>query len=114
MGTIEGFVNDFKENIGLTGLRIKSPLIRSLPFAVSFVFDRNQYLGLRDRDSDGVPDIVDAFPGNSDYSMDSDEDGLADLDPNELDRDGDGYLDAGNLEESSALGSLGLKPKPAH
>ena len=102
MGTIEGFVNDFKENIGLTGLRIKSPLISSLPFAVSFVFDRNQYLGLRDRDSDGVPDIVDAFPGNSDYSMDSDEDGLADLDPNELDRDGDGYLDAGNLEDIHA------------
>jgi len=102
MGTIEGFVNDFKENIGLTGLRIKSPLISSLPFAVSFVIDRNQYLGLRDRDSDGVPDIVDAFPGNSDYSMDSDEDGLADLDPNELDRDGDGYLDAGNLEDIHA------------
>ena len=31
--------------------------------------------------------------------MDSDNDGLADLDPNELDRDGDGYLDAGNLDD---------------
>ena len=99
LGTIEGFVNDFKENIGLTGLRVKSPFISSLPFAVSIVIDRNQYLGLRDGDSDGVPDIVDAFPSNSAFSMDSDNDGLADLDPNELDRDGDGYLDAGNLDD---------------
>ena len=99
LGTIEGFVNDFKENIGLTGLRVKSPFVSSLPFAVSIVIDRNQYLGLRDGDSDGVPDIVDAFPSNSAFSMDSDNDGLADLDPNELDRDGDGYLDAGNLDD---------------
>jgi len=102
LGTIEGFVNDFKENIGLTGLRVKSPFISSLPFAVSIVIDRNQYLGLRDGDSDGVPDIVDAFPNNSAFSMDSDNDGLADLDPNELDRDGDGYLDAGNLDDIHA------------
>ena len=102
LGTIEGFVNDFKENIGLTGLRVKSPLISSLPFAISIVIDRNQYLGLRDSDSDGVPDIVDAFPSNSAFSMDSDNDGLADLDPNELDRDGDGYLDAGDLDDIHA------------
>ena len=102
LGTVQGFVNDFKENIGLTGLRVKSPLISSLPIGVSIVVDRNQYLGLRDADSDGVPDIIDAFPSNSDFSMDSDDDGLADLDPNELDRDGDGYLDAGNLDDIHA------------
>ena len=101
-GTFEGFVNDFKENIGLTGLRLKSPLLSSLPVALSFVIDRNQYLGLRDGDNDGVPDIVDAFPTNSSYATDSDSDGLADSHPNELDRDGDGYLDAGDINDIHA------------
>ncbi len=101
-GTFEGFVNDFKENIGLTGLRLKSPLLSSLPVALSFVIDRNQYLGLRDGDNDGVPDIVDAFPINSSYAIDSDNDGLADSHPDELDRDGDGYLDAGDINDIHA------------
>ena len=42
LGTVQGFVNDFKENIGLTGLRVKSPLISSLPIGVSIVVDRNK------------------------------------------------------------------------
>jgi len=102
IGTFEGFVNDFKENIGVTGLRIKYPLLKSLPVALSFVIDRNQYLGLRDGDNDGVPDIVDAFPINSSYAIDSDGDGLADSNPDELDRDGDGYLDAGDINDIHA------------
>ena len=102
VGTFEGFVNDFKENIGLTGLRLKSPILSSLPVALSFVIDRNQYLGLRDNDNDGVPDIVDAFPINASYAIDSDGDGLADSSPDELDRDGDGYLDAGDINDIHA------------
>ena len=74
----------------------------SLPVALSFVIDRNQYLGLRDGDNDGVPDIVDAFPINSSYAIDSDSDGLADSHPDELDRDGDGYLDAGDINDIHA------------
>ena len=64
-----------------------------LPIGISFVSDRNQYLGLRDNDNDGRPNIVDDFPNDKLYWLDSDGDGWADSDPNELDIDGDGITD---------------------
>ena len=88
-----GFTNDFKENLGLTGFRISKKLMNSINIGGSFVIDRNQYLGLRDGDGDGRPDIVDDFPNDSDFWLDTDGDGLADGIPEELDIDGDGVTD---------------------
>lgn len=90
---VEGFVNDFKENLGLVGVRVRSSSLGGFPLAVSAVMDRNQYLGLRDGDDDGRPDLVDDFPDNSLYWLDSDHDGWADSDPLEWDIDGDGITD---------------------
>ena len=47
-----------------------------------------------DSDNDGVSDFEDAFPNNPDWQKDTDNDGLADEDPNELDIDGDGLTNA--------------------
>ena len=60
---------------------------------VSFANDRNQYLGLKDVDNDGRPDLVDDFPENAQYWIDSDNDGYDDTDPLEWDIDGDGITD---------------------
>lgn len=100
LGQMEGFINDFKQNIGLIGARFKLPKSIPLPVPVSFtlVVDRNQYLGLKDRDEDGRPDLVDHFPDQSKYWLDSDGDGLADNHNNEFDRDGDGFPDVYDLD----------------
>lgn len=90
---VEAFSNDFKENLGLVGFRVGSNRLFSLPVAASVVFDRNQYLGLKDKDGDGRPDIVDDFPADDTYWLDSDGDGIADNDPAEWDIDGDGITD---------------------
>ncbi len=91
---IHGFTNDFKENLGLTGLRVSAPVSYGFTVGVSWMGDRNQYLGLRDRDGDGRPDLVDDFPKDSEYWLDTDGDGLADNDTLEFDVDGDGLTDS--------------------
>ncbi|NOZ03444.1 MAG: hypothetical protein GXO92_02425 [FCB group bacterium] len=91
--SVQGFVNDFKENLGLVGLRVERPLMPGTPVGVSVILDRNQYLGLKDQDDDGRPDLVDDFPNNKFYWVDSDGDGIADNDPLEWDIDGDGITD---------------------
>ena len=90
---IEAFGNDFKENIGLFGGRISSRKIMGLPLGISIVTDRNQYLGLKDSDGDGRPNIVDDFPNNDNWWIDTDGDGLDDNNPDEWDIDGDGITD---------------------
>ena len=95
--SVQGFVNDFKENLGLTGIRVQTPVLAGIPIGVSAVMDRNQYLGLKDRDGDGFPDFVDEFPDEKLYFIDSDSDGLADNNPNEFDRDGDGFPDVDDI-----------------
>ena len=89
----EAFANDLKENLGLFGGRASSRKFMGLPIGISFVSDRNQYLGLRDNDNDGRPNIVDDFPNDKSWWLDSDGDGLSDYDPNEWDIDGDGITD---------------------
>ena len=92
---IYGFTNDFKENMGLIGLRVSAPTSYGLNVGVSWVGDRNQYLGLRDTDEDGRPDLVDDFPENPAWWLDTDGDGWADNDTiNEFDVDGDGWTDS--------------------
>ena len=92
--SFQGFVNDFKENIGLIGLRMQTASLLAFPIGISAVFDRNQFLGLKDSDGDGRPNLVDHFPDNDNFWIDSDGDGYADNDyENEFDRDGDGLPD---------------------
>ena len=97
-GNLYGFTNDFKENLGLAGMRFAAPISYGFRFGASWVGDRNQYLGLRDSDDDGRPDIVDDFPNDGDLYIDTDGDGLDDNDPNEWDIDGDGITDILNSE----------------
>ena len=96
---IHAFTNDFKENFGLTGLRVSAPVPYGFNLGISWVGDRNQYLGLRDKDGDGIPDLVDDFPEDKLYWLDTDDDGLADNMDNEWDVDGDGITDTldGNI-----------------
>jgi len=88
-----GFTNDFKENLGLVGVRLSAPISFGFTGGVSWVGDRNQYLGLKDSDDDGRPDIVDDFPNDDNWWIDSDGDGLADGLQEEWDIDGDGLTD---------------------
>ena len=88
---IEGFANDFKENLGLFGARVNTSVPGGFQLGISLVVDRNQYLGLKDRDGDGRPDIVDDFPDNKKYFLDTDGDGISDQE--DLDIDGDGLTD---------------------
>ncbi|HIC36042.1 MAG TPA: hypothetical protein EYO80_00030, partial [Candidatus Marinimicrobia bacterium] len=97
-GSVQGFVNDFKQNIGVVGGRFRLPKLIPLPVAITIVVDRNQYLGLKDFDGDGRPDLVDHFPRNEDYWLDSDGDGLADNHAAEFDRDGDGFPDVYDID----------------
>lgn len=90
---IYGFTNDFKENFGLTGFRVSAPVSYGFNVGLSWVGDRNQYLGLKDTDNDGAPDLVDDFPNNKNLQVDTDGDGLADNEPDEWDIDGDGITD---------------------
>ena len=64
--SVQGFVNDFKENLGLTGFRVQTPVLAGIPIGVSAVMDRNQHLGLKDRDGDKYPDFFDHFPDDED------------------------------------------------
>ena len=90
---IYGFTNDFKENMGLTGFRVSAPVFSGFTLGISYANDRNQYLGLKDVDNDGRPDLVDDFPEDANYWIDSDNDGYDDTDPLEWDIDGDGITD---------------------
>ncbi|MEE9166241.1 MAG: thrombospondin type 3 repeat-containing protein [Candidatus Neomarinimicrobiota bacterium] len=91
---ITGFVNDFKENVGLFGARVTTSVPGYFEIGVSLVADRNQYLGLKDRDDDGRPDLVDDFPDDKSQYLDSDGDGIRDSE--DLDIDGDGITDTLN------------------
>ena len=91
--TIFGFTNDFKENMGVSGFRVSAPTLNSFTSGISWAGDRNQYLGLRDSDGDGRPDIVDDFPDDDAYWLNSDGDIWPDGHPDEWDIDGDGITD---------------------
>lgn len=120
---LQGFVNDFKENIGVIGARVTRTLPGKLLAGATVVIDRNQYLGLKDSDKDGRPNIVDDFPYDKKYWIDSDGDGRADNDPLEWDIDGDGITDTldnripgWELDTSIVLDLLidPLKPEPVN
>ena len=82
---LEGVINnlqDFQEGGALIGLRAFG-YIADIELGVTFVADLDQYSGLRDGDSDGVPDQIDAFPDDRTLALDNDDDndGLIDADP---------------------------------
>ena len=110
-----GFTNDFKENLGLTGVRLSAPISYGFTGGVSWVGDRNQYLGLKDSDDDGRPDLVDDFPDNRNWWLDTDGDGWADNDTlNEFDVDGDGWTDSSFTWPTwgIVIDPDGVSPKP--
>ncbi len=107
---IENVIADYKEfttdpdfGFGVAGFRGTFALGK-LTLGGTMVIDQNQYLGLKDTDGDGYPDLVDgspndAYPGEPRKNVDSDGDGVPDaFDP---DQDGDGYTD--NSQDSNII-----------
>lgn len=91
---VEGVISNLQdlENGGaLAGLRLYNQPMPKLQVGLTYVVDLDQYAGLLDRDGDGYPDDVDAFPKNPDLALDNDGDGVEDdLD---ADDDNDGVID---------------------
>ncbi|MHB2148788.1 FecR domain-containing protein [Calditrichota bacterium LG25] len=90
----DGMVNNFSEVLSGGGLfagRFSYRPFGALEIGLSLVYDRNQYKGLKDRDGDGIPDLLDDFPDNKNEAIDSDGDGIPDS--RDFDRDGDGFTD---------------------
>ena len=88
----EIMVANVKELVGLTSLRGTYSLGK-LKVGATVAADVNQYLGFKDEDGDGRPDVVDDFPDDENYWLDTDGDGYADNDPLEYDLDGDNKTD---------------------
>ena len=98
---LEGMVNnlqDLQQGGGLIGLRAFSRPMPKLEIGLTYVVDLDQYAGLLDRDDDGFPDAVDAFPEDGDRALDNDGDGVADN--FDGDDDNDGVID---IDEASGL-----------
>ena len=82
-------ISDFRKTPGLASLTLNYPISPKFNIGISYVTDINQTGALDDSDDDQVPDFIDDFPNDSDFSIDTDGDGLADeLD---FDADGDGF-----------------------
>ncbi len=95
---LKGFTADLKEfrtGGGLVGLRGTYQLSEAFPLTlgINVIGDLNQYGGLNDKDDDGVPDVLDAFPDSAAWAIDTDDDGRPDGREDELDVDGDGITD---------------------
>lgn len=113
---LEGMVNNVKEltnSGGMVALRTSYQLPFRLEIGGMLVHDINQYAALADIDGDGVPDLLDDFPRDKNYSVDSDGDGVPDtMDP---DVDGDGYTDNSqdpNIQNNDPDGISYQKPEP--
>jgi hypothetical protein len=101
-----------KEVVGLTSVRGTFSLGK-LKFGTTIAMDYNQYLGFKDADEDGRPDVVDDFPDDPAYWLDSDNDGLPD--EKDYDNDNDGKLEIGTdangngyIDETETLPGGGL------
>jgi len=103
---IHGFVANFKEinGPGLLGGRITYDGFGPFVIGATLVSDINPYEGLADEDNDNYPDRVDDFPNDDDASLDSDGDGIPDME--DLDRDGDGWADNPDADETGRLRDL--------
>jgi len=108
----ETMIANVKEVVGLTSVRGTYSLGK-LKFGSTVAMDYNQYLGFKDADGDGRPDLVDDFPDNAAYWLDSDNDGLPDSE--DYDNDNDGKLEVGTdangngyIDETETLPGGGL------
>ncbi|MCH8837045.1 MAG: FecR domain-containing protein [Candidatus Marinimicrobia bacterium] len=116
--TLKAFTANLKELGGLVGVRGTYRVAQAFPLTigVNWVADLNQYGGLKDKDGDGRPDLVDDFPDNADYWLDTDRDGWADTDSlNEFDIDGDGWTDNTNdpiNRPNNDLDGIQYRPDP--
>ncbi|NQU68176.1 MAG: hypothetical protein HQ510_09570 [Candidatus Marinimicrobia bacterium] len=72
----EAIVSNIKRVPGVLGLRTSFEYIPKLEIGISFVTDLDQNAGLKDRDSDGYPDVFDDFPDDEDLydKIDADRD----------------------------------------
>lgn len=108
---LEGAINnlqDFQEGGALIGLRAFG-YVANIELGVTLAADLDQYSGLRDSDSDGVPDPIDAFPTNGTIALDNDDDGVPDHLDNDDDNDGIIDADAGSgLPADVASALLGI------
>ncbi|GAB4177590.1 MAG: hypothetical protein Kow00108_13190 [Calditrichia bacterium] len=111
----EGIVNNFRELStpgGVVGFKTSYQLPFGLEIGGMVVSDLNQYAGLKDADGDGAPDVLDDFPTDKKYQVDTDGDGVPDaFDP---DQDGDGYTDNSQIPgiaNNDPDGTV-LKPDP--
>ena len=108
---LEGAINnlqDFQEGGALIGLRAFG-YVANIELGVTWAADLDQYSGLRDSDSDGVPDPIDAFPADGTVALDNDDDGVPDHLDSDDDNDGIIDADAGSglpAEVTSALVGL--------
>ena len=108
---LEGAINnlqDFQEGGALIGLRAFG-YVANIELGLTLAADLDQYSGLRDSDSDGVPDPIDAFPDDGTLALDNDADGVPD--PLDNDDDNDGIIDAdagSGLSADIAAALLGL------
>ena len=115
--TLKAFTADLKEMGGLVGLRGTYRVAKGFPLTigVNWVADLNQYGGLKDKDNDGRPDMVDDFPDDGVYWLDTDYDGWADTDSlHEFDIDGDGWTDNSNdpTRPNNDLDGIQYRPDP--
>jgi len=94
---VEAMVANIKEFIGLTSVRGTYSLGK-LKIGATVAADVNQYLGFKDDDDDGRPNIVDDFPDDPAYWLDSDGDLIPDND--DYDKDNDNRLEIG-LDENN-------------
>ena len=97
--SIEGLVNnlqDLSRGGALVGVRVSGKASGKLDVGLTYVVDMDQYGGLFDRDDDGFPDDVDAFPENAGRALDNDADGVADEEDSDDDNDGRIDVDAGS------------------
>ncbi|MDP6018667.1 MAG: hypothetical protein QGI32_21420 [Candidatus Latescibacteria bacterium] len=91
---VEGLISnlqDLEEGGALVGLRVFNRPMPRLEVGLTYVVDLDQYAGLLDRDGDGFPDDVDAFPEDEDLALDNDGDGVSD--DFDADDDNDGVID---------------------
>ena len=107
--TIEGLVNnlqDLTEGGALVGMRVSGVATGKLEVGLTYVVDLDQYGGLFDRDGDGYPDEVDAFPENADQALDNDGDGVADQVDADDDNDGRIDVDGGSGLPTAVIDAL--------